>query len=397
MKVVLAYSGGLDTSWCIPILKEQGYSVVTVTVDVGGLSNEELHDMQTRSMALGAEEHCVVSAADMFFNEVIRFLIAGNVLRGNLYPLCVGAERAIQAREAARVAAEMGAVAVAHGCTAAGNDQIRFEVALRTVAPTLQVLAPVRDLAPSRSDQLHLLQSKGVSFPLEKAAYSVNSGLWGVTIGGVETTGTEQSIPESAWSRTAGGFQNPRDPSSHRLRFESGIPTALDGQEMPPVALIQAIDRLAGEYGIGRGIHLGETILGIKGRVAFEAPAATLILGAHRELEKLTLTKRQQSLKETVANLYGEWVHEGLFTEPAARQAEALLADSQARVTGEVFFELRPGNVFFTGVTSPYSLHAASRAVYGEAMGEWTAEDAKGFGRLFGLAGVLHARAGSGS
>jgi argininosuccinate synthase len=397
MIVVLAYSGGLDTSWCIPILKEQGYSVVTVTVDVGGLSSEELHDMQSRSMALGAEEHRVVSAADMFFNEVIRFLIAGNVLRGNLYPLCVGAERAIQAREAARVAAEMGAVAVAHGCTAAGNDQIRFEVALRTVAPTLQVLAPVRDLAPSRSDQLHLLQSKGVAFPLEKAAYSVNSGLWGVTIGGMETTGTEQSIPESAWSRTAGAFQDPRDPSSHRLRFESGIPTGLDGQEMPPVALIQALDRLAGDYGIGRGIHLGETILGIKGRVAFEAPAATLILGAHRELEKLTLTKRQQSLKETVANLYGEWVHEGLFTEPAARQAEALLADSQTRVTGEVFFELRPGNVFFTGVTSPYSLHAASRAVYGEAMGEWTAEDAKGFGRLFGLAGVLHARAGSGS
>lgn len=397
MTVALAYSGGLDTNWCIPILKQQGYEVLTVTVDVGGFSDDELHNMQNCSLALGASEHIVVPAKQMFFDEVIRYLIAGNVLRGNLYPLCVGSERALQVREVALIAKAVGASAVAHGCTAAGNDQIRFEVALRTLAPELKILAPVRDLAPSRQQQLDLLLQLGVDFPVQKAAYSVNSGLWGVTIGGVETAGTELSIPEDAWQRTSGAFEQPKPKSSHMLSFQSGMPCALDGKEIDPVSLIEELDDLAGSYGLGRGIHVGETILGIKGRVAFEAPAASVLIPAHRELEKITLTKRQQALKDTVAALYGEWVHEGLFTEPATRQVESLFADSQARVTGDVHFELRPGNLFVTGATSPYSLHAVSRAVYGEASGEWTVEEARGFSRLFGLAGILHARAGSDS
>ncbi len=395
MKVILAFSGGLDTCWCIPVLREQGFEVITATIDVGGFSQEEAAEIAARSAALGAVDHVVVPAQELFFDEVVRYLIFGNVMRGGIYPLCVGAERALQAREAGRVARNLGAEAVAHGCTAAGNDQIRFEVALRTLAPQLQILAPVRDLNPARSDQLALLRSNGLDFPAEKATYSINSGLWGVTIGGAETGTTDRSIPESAWLRTRGAFDHPTAPESHTIGFERGMPISLDGNMAPPVELIRQIDALAARFGIGRGIHLGETILGIKGRVAFEAPAATLIVQAHRELEKLTLTKRQIALKDTVSAVYGEWVHEGLFTEPASRQAECLLADSQHRVTGTVHLDLRPGSAFVTGVESPHSLHAASRAVYGEAVGEWTPEDAKGFGRLYGLAGILHARAGS--
>lgn len=390
--VALAFSGGLDTCWCIPVLQRQGYDVMTVCVDVGGFSEAELATIATRSAALGAAQHCVVPASTMFFDEIVRFLLAGNVMRGGVYPLCVGAERALQAREVALAARRLGADAVAHGCTAAGNDQIRFEIALRTLAPELEILAPVRDQAPSRPEQLKLLQERGLDFPAQQADYSVNSGLWGVTIGGVETTGTQKSIPEHAWLRTRDAFSAPLSPTDHVIEFTHGIPSALDGDSGHPVELIQRMDALAASYGIGRGIHLGETILGVKGRVAFEAPAATVLVNTHRELEKLTLTKRQIALKDTVAACYGEWVHEGLFTEPAARQAEALLADSQATVSGEVFFTLSPGHIFVSGVTSPHSLHAASRAVYGESVGEWTPEDAKGFGRLYGLAGILASR-----
>lgn len=395
-RVALAFSGGLDTCWCIPVLKSQGYEVTTVTVNVGGFSPEELQEIEYRSQHLGAIKHITVSAAQMFFDEILRHLIAGNVLRGNLYPLCVGAERSIQARETAKIATQIGAEAVAHGCTAAGNDQIRFEIALRTLAPNLKILAPVRDQAPSRPDQLALLKANNLDFPANKAAYSVNSGLWGVTIGGEETTGTELSIPEDQWLRTKNAFVHPQPPESLTITFTHGIPTHLNSTPIDPVTLITNLDQSAAKFGIGRGIHLGETILGIKGRVAFEAPAATVLVQAHRELEKLTLTKRQIALKDQVAALYGEWIHEGLFTEPASRMAESLFTESQKSVSGDVHITLHPGHVFVTGVTSPHSLHAASRAVYGEAVGEWSPEDAKGFARLYGLAGILHARANPG-
>lgn len=392
-QVALAFSGGLDTCWCIPVLKSQGYEVTTVTVDVGGFSLEEVHEIKYRSQHLGAIKHITVPAAQMFFDEILRHLIAGNVLRGNLYPLCVGAERSLQARETAKIATQIGAEAVAHGCTAAGNDQIRFEIAFRTLAPNLNILAPVRDQAPSRPDQLALLKTNHLDFPANKAAYSVNSGLWGVTIGGEETTGTELSIPEDQWLRTRNAFAQPQLPESLTITFTHGIPTHLNSTPVDPVTLITNLDQTAAKFGIGRGIHLGETILGIKGRVAFEAPAATVLIQAHRELEKLTLTKRQIALKDQVAALYGEWVHEGLFTEPASRMVESLFNESQRSVTGDVYISLQLGHAFVTGVTSPNSLHAASRAVYGEAVGEWTPEDAKGFARLYGLAGILHARA----
>lgn len=395
--VALAYSGGLDTSWCIPWLRERrGADVVTVTVDVGGAAGDAREELAARSRELGALRHIHVDAREMFFDQVLRHLIAGNVLKGQLYPLCVGAERSLQAREVARVAIGIGAKAVAHGCTAAGNDQVRFEVALRIVAPDLEVVAPVRDEAPAREEEVRFLEERGYAVPAGSGDYSINSGLWGVTIGGRETLDTKESIPESAWVRTRGALDRWLEPEVHVLEFEAGIPAALDGQRGTPVDLIESVDALAARFGIGRGIHLGETILGTKGRVAFEAPAATVILAAHRELEKLVLTGRQILIKDQVARTYGDLVHEGQFLEPACRDIEALLGSSQARVAGKVRMRFRTGSCFVEGVESPFSLRDASRSLYGEAAGEWTPGDARGFSRLAGLPGMLHARAGSG-
>jgi argininosuccinate synthase len=395
---VLAYSGGLDTSWCIPWLREEKkLRVTTVTVDVGGMNALERADLERRAMTLGAERHLFVDGRARLWQELLRFLVMGNVLRGHVYPLCVGAERSLQAREVARVARELGATSIAHGCTAAGNDQVRFEVALRTVAPELAIIAPIRDLHPSRQDEVDFLEKRGMPVPKFGAAYSVNSGLWGVTIGGKETTNTRQSLPEDAWVRTRGAFEKPRAEERHSIAFEAGEPVALDGKAMNAVALIEALDALAAPFGIGRGIHLGDTILGMKGRVAFEAPAAITLITAHRELEKLTLTARQQQLKDGVARMYGDLVHEGQFLEPTCRDMEALFTSTQARVKGEVHLLFRSGSFFVEGVTSPYSLRDASRSVYGEAVGEWSPEDARGFSRLLALPGMLHQRAGGGA
>lgn len=393
--VVLAFSGGLDTSWCVPwLLAQGGPRVVTVTVDVGGFSAAERQAVAARSAALGAAEHRWVDARRSFFDEVLRFLIAGNVLRGGIYPLSVGAERGIQAREVARVARALGARAVCHGSTAAGNDQVRFEVALRTVAPELEVLAPIRDLGPSRAQEVADLEAAGLPVPAFGADYSVNAGLWGVTIGGKETRSSELPLPESAWVRTRGAFAAPRAAERHAVGFDRGVPSAFDGRALDPVAVIETVDAAAAALGIGRGIHLGDTILGAKGRVAFEAPAATVLIAAHRELEKLTLTRHQQRVKDVVAAVYGELVHEGQHLDPACRDVEALLARSQERVSGEVQVLLRQGACFVEGARSPYSLLAASRGVYGEMAGEWTAADARGLSRLAAMPGMLHTRAG---
>ena len=381
--LVLAFSGGLDTSFCIPWLAESlGRPVVTVTVDTGGLDAAAVRDLETRARALGAVEHVLVDGREAFFEKVLRFLILGNVRRGQVYPLCVGAERVIQAQEVARAAERLGTRTVAHGCTAAGNDQVRFEVALRTLAPGLEILAPVRDEPRPRTEQVAFLRERGLPVPPFGAAYSVNRGLWGVTIGGQETLGSTEPLPEAAWVLTRGAFEAPRAPERHTVGFAQGIPVALDGEEMSPVALIERLEALAAPFGIGRGIHLGETILGIKGRVAFEAPAAEVLITAHRELEKLTLTGRQIRVKETVAAVYGDLVHEGQHLDPVCRDIEALLLSSQERVTGEVRLLFRPGQAFVEGVASPHSLMAASRGVYGEAAGEWTAADARGFSRM---------------
>ena len=392
--IILAFSGGLDTSFCVPWLKENyGRDVITACVDTGGIDADAAVALEERALALGAIEHILIEAKEAFFDTVIRHLIAGNVLRGNAYPLCVGAERGLQAERLALLAKDRGATTVAHGCTAAGNDQVRFEVALRTLNPGLDVLAPVRDNSWVRDEQLAYLQQNNMPLPAQGSAYSINRGLWGITIGGQETLTSGGSIPESAWVLSANAFDAPKEPTQHTLEFEQGIPVALDGQKLSPVALIEALETLAGEYGIGRGIHLGDTVLGTKGRVAFEAPAAITLITAHRELEKLVLSAQQARIKDSIASVYGDLVHEGKQLDLACDDVEALLTSSQRRVTGLVNFALRPGQLFIEGVESKHSLLAATKGVYGEAAGEWTPADALGFARVLSLPGSLQTRA----
>jgi argininosuccinate synthase len=393
--IVLAYSGGLDTSFLVPWVAENyGRPIITVTVDTGGIDDQARRTLAERAKALGAVEHHIVDARADYFEQVLRFLIMGNVRRGQLYPLCVGAERVMQAQTIGRMARQLGTNTIAHGCTAAGNDQVRFEVALRTLAPDLEVLAPVRDKAFKRQDELEYLQKRNLPVPPHGAAYSINRGLWGVTIGGTETLTSSGSIPDHAWVLSKDAFTNPRAPERHVISFEKGRPVKLDGKAMSAVDVIEQLETLGAPFAIGRGIHLGDTIIGTKGRVAFEAPAAETLLTAHRELEKLVLTPRQQRIKDLVANPYGDLVHEGQLLDPVCRDIEALLLSSQERVTGDVRVLFRPGSLFIEGVESPYSLMTASKGVYGESAGEWTATDALGFSKIVALTGVFHRRAG---
>ncbi len=393
--IVLAYSGGLDTSFLVPWVAENtGRPVITLTVDTGGIDADAAKTLAERSKALGAIAHHQIDARADYFEQVLRFLIFGNVLRGHLYPLCVGAERVMQAQTIARVARELGTNMIAHGCTAAGNDQVRFEVALRTLAPDLEVLAPVRDHAFQRQEELDFLKERNLPIPPHGAAYSINRGLWGVTIGGTETLTSTGSIPDSAWVLSKDAFERPARPQHHTIHFEKGRPVGLDGKDMTPVEVIERLESIGATFGIGRGIHLGDTIIGTKGRVAFEAPAAQILIHAHRELEKLVTTPRQQRIKDQVAAPYGDLVHEGQLLDPVCRDIEALLLSSQERVTGEVNVLLRPGDCFVEGVDSPYSLMRASKGVYGEAVGEWTPQDALGFSKIVALTGVFYGRAG---
>jgi argininosuccinate synthase len=394
--ILLAFSGGLDTSFCVPWLKDTyRRPVITVTVDTGGIDAAAAKSLAERAAALGAIEHHLIDARSAYFDQVLKYLIMGNVRRGNLYPLCVGAERVLQAQTIAQMALSLNTKMVAHGCTAAGNDQVRFEVALRTLAPELEIIAPVRDRAFKRPEQLKYLEDHKLPVPPFGAAYSVNRGLWGVTIGGKETLTSQGSIPDDAWVLSKDAFTHPRAPQRHTIGFTQGVPSSLDGKALSAVAVIEELETLAGPFGIGRGIHLGDTVIGTKGRVAFEAPAAEVLLTAHRELEKLVLTGKQARIKETVAQPYGDLVHEGQHLDPVCRDIEALLQSSQARVSGEVAVLFRAGSVFVEGVTSPFSLMAASKGVYGESAGEWTPTDAQGYSKMLALTGVFYKRAGA--
>ena len=395
--IILAFSGGLDTSFCVPWLRQTyGRDVITATVDTGGIDAAAAVALEQRSRELGAIEHILIDCKADFFDTVITHLIAGNVLRGQAYPLCVGAERGLQAARLAQLAKSRGATTVAHGCTAAGNDQVRFEVALRTLHPGLEILAPVRDNSWVREEQLSYLADHGLPLPAQGSDYSINRGLWGVTIGGQQTLTSENSIPEGAWVLSANAFSDPAAPSQHTLEYCAGVPVALDGEALAPVALIEKLEVLAGRYGIGRGIHVGDTVLGTKGRVAFEAPAAITLINTHRELEKLVLSAQQIRVKDSIAAVYGDLVHEGKQLDLVCADIEALLNSSQQRVSGTVKFALRPGNLFVEGVTSRYSLLAATKGVYGESAGEWTATDALGYARILSLPGSLQTRAGRG-
>ena len=391
--IVLAFSGGLDTSFCVPWLSERyRRPVVTLTVNTGGLDSAQAAALEQRALALGAERHLLVEAREPFFDQVIRHLIAGNVRRGHSYPLCVGAERGVQAQILASTASELGSDTVAHGCTAAGNDQFRFEMAMRALAPEITVLAPVRDESLQRAAQLEYLRRRNAPEIPAGGDYSINRGLWGVTIGGKETLTSADSIPESAWLLSAGALSKPLAEEQHELEFEAGVPARWDGLRLPPVELIEAVEECAARFGIGRGIHLGDTILGAKGRVAYEAPAAEVILAAHRELEKLTLGAGQLRVKDTLAAVYGDLVHEGKQLDPVCRDIEAFFASSQRYVSGRVHLVLRPASVWVRGVESDHSLLAATRGVYGETAGEWTPRDALGAARVLSLPGMLHSR-----
>ncbi len=393
--ILLAFSGGLDTSFCVPWLAETyGRPIVTLTVNTGGIDSDAAKMLEERSKTLGAVEHHLVDARPAYFEQVLKYLVMGNVRRGNLYPLCVGAERVLQAQTVAQFARQIGTDVVAHGSTAAGNDQVRFEVALRTLAPELEILAPVRDKAFKRPEQLEYLQARKLPVPPFGAAYSVNRGLWGVTIGGKETLVSETSIPDEAWVLTKDAFTHPHAPERHTIGFEAGVPCSLDGKQLDAVSLIEQVETIGAKFGVGRGIHLGDTIIGFKGRVAFEAPAAEVLLTAHRELEKLVLSARQARLKDTLASPYGDLVHEGQHLDPVCRDIEAFFSSTQQRVTGEVHVLFRPGVVFVEGVSSKYSLMKASKGAYGESAGEWTATEAHGFSKMLALPGIFYTRAG---
>lgn len=388
--VALAYSGGLDTSFCVAWLREQGYKVTTVTVNTGGFSAAELHRIEALSPRLGAASHVTVDARAGLFDRYLRYLIYGNVLRGGTYPLSVSAERVCQAERVVEVARSIGATALAHGSTGAGNDQVRFDVAFRALAPDLELVTPIRALALSRAAETEFLAERGFEFPARTRDYSVNEGMWGASIGGRETLESWPGLPDAEFPGGAVAA-----PATRELvvSFARGVPVALDGARHDPVALVEALNALGRSFGIGRGVHLGDTVLGIKGRVGFEAPAAHLLIGAHRELEKLVLSGKQLFWKETLGNLYGALLHEGHFFDPLARDLEAFLESTQQRVTGEARLTLRARSFSVDGTRSPYSMMNPEVASYGESNRLWTGEEARGFAKLYGVQQLLAKRA----
>lgn len=391
---VLAFSGGLDTSFCLLYLQQKlGYDVITVTVDTGGFDAEAVAQIAARAEQLGALSHIHHDATQAVFDDHIAYLIKGNVKRGHVYPLCVGAERVVQARIVAQIASQKGAAAIAHGSTGAGNDQIRFDAAIRALCPELQILAPVRDEGWTREASAAWLLEHGVSIPAKTTTYSVNEGLWGVTIGGKETHDSWAVPPDEAYVWTTPPHLADPQGKELTLTFEQGVPVAVDGEPMESVKLVRYLNELGGRHGVGRGIHVGDTILGIKGRIAFEAPAAAILLDAHRELEKLVLTRWQAHLKDQLASSYGMLLHEAQYFDPVMRDIEAFLDSSQQVVTGEVRVFLRQGQLAILGTASPYSMMAAMHGTYGERNTLWSSSDAKGFCTIFGTQALLASKA----
>jgi argininosuccinate synthase len=394
---VVAFSGGLDTSFAVCWLRrEAGARVVTVTVDTGGFDADELEAIGARSAELGAEEHIFVDGRQRVYDEHLAYLIKGNVLRGAVYPLCVGAERVVQAREVAAVASARGADLVVHGSTGAGNDQVRFEVAMASLAPQVRCWSPIRDWNVRRAQSAAYLDEQG--FPVSAATqdYSINAGLWGVTIGGKETHDPWSYPPETAWPTTVDPADAPIEGTELVISFDAGLPVAVDGAALPALELIEVVRARAAEQGVGRNIHLGDTILGIKGRIAFEASAAAVLVPAHRELEKLVLSGAQRFHKDQLGDLYGAMLHEARHFDPLMRDIEAFLDSSQRCVVGDVRVFLRQGAVTVRGTRSPYSMLAPELARYGEENAMWDGRDAEGFSRIYGtqqlLAGLARQR-----
>lgn len=381
-RIVLGFSGGLDTSFCVKYLRDDlGYEVHSLTVNTGGFSPEEVEQIEAHARYLGVASHTTIDATRSYYDRILRYLVYGNVLKNNTYPLSVSAERLSQALAIAEFARETGAEAVAHGSTGAGNDQVRFDMVFNIVLPGVKILTPVRDLRLSREAEIAYLQEKGVEMNFAKAQYSINKGLWGTSVGGRETLTSDGMLPESAWptpvTKTA--------PEKVTLTFEKGELQQVNGVSYEhPVPAIQALQALAGPFGVGRDIHVGDTIIGIKGRVGFEAAAPMVILKAHHALEKHVLTKWQLSWKDTISQFYGNWLHEGQILDPVMCDIEAFLTSSQQQVTGEVDIMLYPYHFQVTGIRSQYDLMSAKFGSYGEMNLGWTGEDVKGFTKMFG-------------
>jgi len=381
-KVVLGFSGGLDTTYCVKYLTvEKGYEVHSVIVNTGGFTEEELKNIEAHAYKLGVKTHTSINAVKNYYDKIIKYLVFGNVLKNNTYPLSVSAERLSQAVFIAEHVQQLNADIVAHGSTGAGNDQVRFDMIFNIMIPGVEICTPIRDLKLSREDEITYLKSKGVDMNFEKSMYSINKGLWGTSVGGKETLNSNGMLPEEAWPTqvTQKGISN------LQLGFIKGELTEVNGKKFDhPVEAIQEVQRIAGPFGIGRDIHVGDTIIGIKGRVGFEAAAPLVIIKAHHALEKHVLTKWQLNWKDQLALFYGNWLHEGQILDPVMRDMEAFFQNSQENVTGKVFVELMPYRFQVTGIESAYDLMSSKFGKYGEMNNGWTGDDVRGFSKIFG-------------
>lgn len=385
-KLVLAYSGGLDTSYCAKYLsKEENFEVHAVSVNTGGFTESEIQEIQEKALQLGASSYTSIDAVTTFYEKVVKYLIFGNVLRNNTYPLSVSAERIVQAIEIVNHARKIGAEYIAHGSTGAGNDQVRFDMIFQIIAPEIEIITPIRDNKLSREAEIAYLQENGVEYSWEKAKYSINKGLWGTSVGGDETLTSHLSLPDEAYPS-----QLEKEISKVlKLTFEKGELVAVDGEKGSPVENIEKLAEIASKYAIGRDIHVGDTIIGIKGRVGFEAAAPLIIIKAHHLLEKHTLSKWQQYQKEQLGNFYGMLLHEGNYLDEVMRNIEAFLADTQKNVSGDVLVTLHPYRFELNGINSTHDLMNASFGSYGEMNKGWTADDAKGFIKILSNPGKI--------
>lgn len=381
-KVVLAFSGGLDTSYCVKYLKETlNYEVYSVIVNTGGFSADELKEIERKAYALGVKEHYCAEELDNYYQNCIKYLIFGNVLKNNTYPLSVSAERVFQAMAIGKFAKKIGAQAVAHGSTGAGNDQVRFDLVFNIICPEVKIITPIRDEKLSREEEIEFLKKHGVEGNWEKALYSVNKGIWGTSVGGKETLTSDKYLPEEAFPTQL----SKHNPEELEIEFANGEPVGVNGQHFAnPVDAINKIQEIAGPFAIGRDIHVGDTIIGIKGRVGFEAAAPMVILKAHHALEKHVLSKWQLYWKDMLGTWYGNLLHEGQFLDPVMRNIEAFLLDTQKNVSGKVTVYLAPYNFHIVGISSPFDMMSSEFGKYGEMNNAWSGEDVKGFSKILG-------------
>ncbi len=386
--VVLGFSGGLDTTFCVKYLTiEKGYDVHSVVVNTGGFSDAELEQIEAHAYRLGVKSHTTIDAVKSYYDRIIKFLVYGNVLKNNTYPLSVSAERLSQALFIAEHVKKVNASAVVHGSTGAGNDQVRFDMVFNIMIPGVEIITPIRDMKLSREEEITYLKSKGVEMNFEKSVYSINKGLWGTSVGGKETLNSKGMLPEEAWPTQV----TQSKATNMELEFEMGELIAVDGEKFDhPTKAIQKVQRIAGAYGIGRDIHIGDTIIGIKGRVGFEAAAPMVIIKAHHALEKHVLTKWQLNWKDQLALFYGNWLHEGQILDPVMRDMEAFLESTQQNVSGKVFVELMPYRFQVTGIESKFDLMSSKFGKYGEMNNGWTGEDVRGFTKIFGNQTVIY-------